>query len=115
VQIALVFERPALDERERFQEFGSELLVAVWAWVSLGHCWMPFAEKNILKNIATDMVAAGREADCGSRDGALSRNRDWWLTDMATMGNLEHGPGLASAGRLLAKTLDPATVLLMAA
>ena len=29
VQIALVFERPALDERERFQEFGSELLVAV--------------------------------------------------------------------------------------
>lgn len=29
VQIALVFERPALDERERFKEFGSELLVAV--------------------------------------------------------------------------------------
>ena len=79
VQIALVFERPAIDERERFEEFGSELLVAV---VGPGYPAMtadgrPIREEQLM-NMRQIVVASG---DVTESDPRMVRSRQIWLTD----------------------------------
>jgi len=74
VQIALVFERPNLDERERFQEFGSELLVAVAApnYPELKAYGGPIRQEHLM-NMRQILVGSGNvtKADPGVMDVSI--------------------------------------------
>lgn len=97
-QLALVFERPSQDDREAFQEFSQELLVAVAA---PGH---PLASGRPRMNdlIHSRQVAiAGR--DRAAADPRLLLGRDAWRTDshLATLQLVEAGLGWAFLPRVL--------------
>lgn len=104
VQIALVFERPALDERERFQEFGSELLVAV---VGPGNPLAmldgPLREEH-LKNMRQIVVASGEIANVDPR---MVLSKQVWLTDshLATLSMVQAGLGWAWLPKTLIQPL----------
>ena len=104
VQIALVFERPALDERERFQEFGSELLVAV---VGPGYPLAlldgPLREEH-LKNMRQIVVASGEIANADPR---MVLSKQVWLTDshLATLSMVQAGLGWAWLPKTLIQPL----------
>ena len=104
VQIALVFERPALDERERFQEFGSELLVAV---VGPGYPLAlldgPLREEH-LKNMRQIVVASGEIANADPR---MVLSKQVCLTDshLATLSMVQAGLGWAWLPKTLIQPL----------
>jgi DNA-binding transcriptional LysR family regulator len=104
VQIALVFERPALDERERFQEFGSELLVAVVGpGYPLAMLDGPLREEH-LKNMRQIVVASGEIADADPR---MVLSKQVWLTDshLATLSMVQAGLGWAWLPKTLIQPL----------
>ncbi|WP_044874499.1 LysR family transcriptional regulator [Pseudomonas sp. LFM046] len=94
VQLALVFERPGIDERETFLEAGSQLLVAVAAPGSPGadqdH---PLAEEQ-MSNLRQIIVATGEPT--GSDPRVVLSHRVW-LTDsyLATLDLVQAGLGWA--------------------
>lgn len=95
VQLAVVFERPGIDERESFLEAGSQLLVAV---VSPQHALaregdLPLREE-LLAEQRQIMVASGKPT--GS-DPRMVLSRRIWLTDsyLATLDFVQSGLGWA--------------------
>lgn len=95
VQLALVFERPGIDERESFLEAGSQLLIAV---ASPRHPVAqaratPMAEEALAEQRQI-MVASGEPT--GS-DPRLVLSRRIWLTDsyLATLDLVQSGLGWA--------------------
>lgn len=95
VQIALVFERPTLDERERFQEFGSELLVAVAApdYSELTAHDGAVREEHLM-TMRQILVGSG---DMNGADTRMLLSRKIWLTDshLATLSLVQAGLGWA--------------------
>ncbi|HDY97177.1 MAG TPA: LysR family transcriptional regulator [Pseudomonas sabulinigri] len=95
VQIALVFERPNLDERERFQEFGSELLVAVAApnYPELKAYGGPIRQEHLI-NMRQILVGSGNVTKADTR---MPLSRKIWLTDshLATLSLVQAGLGWA--------------------
>ena len=101
VQLALVFERPGLDEREGFQEFSSEVLVAVAA-----------PDPPLLQRgdacLGHDALLAARQIAVASRgdsnpDSRTLVSRSTWRTDshLATLGLVQAGLGWAYLPRTL--------------
>jgi DNA-binding transcriptional LysR family regulator len=95
VQLALVFERPGIDEREAFLEAGSQLLVAV---ASPDHPAAagknsPLSEEQLV-NIRQIIVATGEPT--GS-DPRVVLSRRVWLSDsyLATLDLVQAGLGWA--------------------
>lgn len=95
VQLAVVFERPGIDERESFLEAGSQLLVAV---VSPRHALaregdLPLREE-LLAEQRQIIVASGKPT--GS-DPRMVLSRRIWLTDsyLATLDFVQSGLGWA--------------------
>lgn len=79
VQLAVVFERPGIDERESFLEAGSQLLVAV---VAPGHVLAQ--EQNLA--VREELLAEQRQIMVGSgrpqgADPRMVLSRRFWLTD----------------------------------
>lgn len=104
VQIALVFERPAIDERERFQEFGSELLVAVVGpGYPLAMLDGPLREEH-LKNMRQIVVASGEIVEADPR---MVLSKQVWLTDshLATLSMVQAGLGWAWLPKTLIEPL----------
>lgn len=95
VQLALVFERPGIDERESFLEAGSQLLVAV---ASPQH---PVARQGY-RPLREEMLAEQRQiiVSSGTPTGSDPRmvlSRRIWLTDsyLATLEFIQSGLGWA--------------------
>jgi DNA-binding transcriptional LysR family regulator len=106
VQLALVFERERLDEREAFQEVGSELLVAV---VAPGHPLLADGAPRLEDLIdARQIVVAGR--DHADRDPRFVHARDVWRVDsyLATLNLVQAGLGWAFLPRALVQPLAAA-------
>jgi len=101
VQIALLFERPTLDERERFQEVGSELLVAVASphYPEIKAHGGPIREEH-LRNMRQIVVGSGEMA---KSDTCMLLSRRIWLTDshLATLSLVQAGLGWAWLPRTL--------------
>lgn len=97
-QLALVFERPGLDDREDFQEFSQELLVAVAA---PAHPLASGREPRSLTDLidVRQIAVAGRAAD----DPRVLLGREVWRTDshLATLQLVEAGLGWAFLPRAL--------------
>lgn len=112
VQIALVFERPAIDERERFEEFGSELLVAVVGpdYPAMIEGSAPIREEQLM-DMRQIVVASG---DVTESDPRMVRSRQIWLTDshLATLSLVQAGLGWAWLPRTLIHPLLAAGSLL---
>ncbi|MFT4192773.1 MAG: LysR family transcriptional regulator [Comamonas sp.] len=113
VQLALVFERPAIDEREAFQELASDMLVAVLA---PGHALGARAAGRLLR--LEDLIDV-RQIVVASRDGQHSDprfvlSRQVWRTDsqLATLGLVQAGLGWAYLPRSLVQPLVAAGNLL---
>ena len=106
VQLALVFERERLDDREAFQEVGSELLVAVLA---PGHPLLADGGPRLEDLIdARQIVVAGRDgADGVDRDPRFVHARDVWRVDshLATLNLVQAGLGWAYLPRALVQPL----------
>ena len=109
VQLALVFERERLDDREAFQEVGSELLVAVLA---PGHPLLEGGGPRLEDLIdARQIVVAGRdgadEANGTARDPRFVHARDVWRVDshLATLNLVQAGLGWAYLPRALVQPL----------
>jgi DNA-binding transcriptional LysR family regulator len=103
VQLALVFERERLDDREAFQEVGSELLVAV---VAPGHPLLTGGAPRLEDLIdQRQIVVAGR--DGAGRDPRFVHARDVWRVDsyLATLNLVQAGLGWAYLPRALAQPL----------
>jgi DNA-binding transcriptional LysR family regulator len=100
VQLALVFERPRIDDREAFQEFSQELLVAV---VAPGHPLAAGPARPSMNDLiyARQIAVAGR--DPAAVDPRLLLSRNVWRTDshLATMLLVEAGLGWAFLPRAL--------------
>ena len=111
VQLALVFERERLDEREAFQEAGSELLVAVAA---PGHPLLADGAPRLEDLIdARQIVVAGRDnldRDNADRDQRFVHARDVWRVDsyLATLNLVQAGLGWAFLPRALVQPLAAA-------
>ncbi|MFV3308462.1 LysR family transcriptional regulator [Pseudomonas sp. NY15181] len=95
VQLALVFERPGINERESFLEAGSQLLVAV---ASPQH---PVARQND-RPLREEMLAEQRQIIVASgtptgSDPRMVLSRRIWLTDsyLATLEFIQSGLGWA--------------------
>ncbi len=93
VQLAVVFERPGIDERESFLEAGSQLLVAV---VAPGHVLAQ--EQNLA--VREELLAEQRQIMVGSgrpqgADPRMVLSRRFWLTDsyQATLELVQAGLG----------------------
>lgn len=109
VQLALVFERPGMDEREAFQELGSEVLVAVAA---PGHALAgagPVRETHLIG--MRQVVVAGRGA--ASLDPRLVQSRQVWRTDshLAALSLVQAGIGWARLPASLVRPLVAAGTL----
>ncbi|WP_145188871.1 LysR family transcriptional regulator [Pseudomonas sp. URMO17WK12:I11] len=95
VQLALVFERPGIDERESFLEAGSQLLVAVASprHPAGQHSETPLAEEAFAEQRQI-IVASGKAT--GS-DPRMVLSRRIWLTDsyLATLDLVQSGLGWA--------------------
>lgn len=94
-QLALVFERPGTDEREGFQELGTELLVAV---IAPEHPEAQARQGRLQLNDLIDIrqiAVAGREAR--GRDPRMLLARHIWRTDshLATLSLVQAGLGWA--------------------
>ncbi|MFF7708565.1 LysR substrate-binding domain-containing protein [Pseudomonas sp. NPDC007930] len=95
VQLAIVFERPGMDEREDFEELASETLVAV---IAPGH---PILQANQGRLCGDDLacirqiVVASQHA--GSAAPRVLLSRQHWLSDnyLATLSLVEAGLGWA--------------------
>lgn len=105
VQLALVFERPSMDEREAFEELGSDMLVAVMA---PGHALAARAAGRLRLEDLIDV----RQIVVASRDGQHSDprfvlSRQVWRTDshLATLGLVQAGLGWAYLPRSLVQPL----------
>lgn len=105
VQIALVFERPATDERERFHEFGSERLVAVVGpdYLAQRAAGGPILEEQLMN---MRQIVVGSDDVSGS-DPRMVRSRQIWLTDshLATLSLVQAGLGWAWLPRTLIQPL----------
>ncbi|QJI37129.1 LysR family transcriptional regulator [Pseudomonas sp. ADAK13] len=111
VQLALVFERPGIDERETFLEAGSQLLVAV---ASPDHPAAagknsPLNEEQLV-NIRQIIVATGEPT--GS-DPRVVLSRRVWLSDsyLATLDMVQAGLGWAYLPQPLVQPLIATGVL----
>jgi DNA-binding transcriptional LysR family regulator len=108
VHLALVFERERLDDREAFQEVGSELLVAV---SSPGHPLLAAGAPRLEDLIdARQIVVASRaKADQmgAGRDPRFVHARDVWRVDshLATLNLVQAGLGWAYLPRALVQPL----------
>lgn len=95
VQLALVFERPGIDERESFLEAGSQLLVAVASpqHPVARHDGVPLREEQLAEQRQI-IVASGKPT--GS-DPRMVLSRRIWLTDsyLATLEFIQSGLGWA--------------------
>lgn len=105
VQLALVFERPILDEREGFQEFSCERLVAV---VAPGHALHRPGRGAVSHEdlIRERQIAVASHADRGPDNRTLV-SRAIWRTDshLATLGLVQAGLGWAWLPRALVEPL----------
>ncbi|WP_337058947.1 LysR family transcriptional regulator [Pseudomonas sp. USHLN015] len=90
VQLALVFERPGIDEREAFIEAGSQLLAAVAA---PGYSQAALSESRLAERRQI-VVALG---DPKASDPQIVLSHRVWLTDsyLATLGLVQAGIGWA--------------------
>ncbi|BCG27805.1 transcriptional regulator [Pseudomonas tohonis] len=90
VQLALVFERPGIDEREAFIEAGSQLLAAVAA---PGYSQAALSESGLAERRQI-VVALG---DPKASDPQIVLSHRVWLTDsyLATLGLVQAGIGWA--------------------
>jgi DNA-binding transcriptional LysR family regulator len=108
VHLALVFERERLDDREAFQEVGSELLVAV---IAPGHPLLTAGAPRLEDLIdARQIVVAGRskvDHDGAGRDPRFVHARDVWRVDshLATLNLVQAGLGWAYLPRALVQPL----------
>ncbi|MCK9510564.1 MAG: LysR family transcriptional regulator [Pigmentiphaga sp.] len=103
--VVLAFERPAMDEREAFQEVGSEILVAV---IAPAHPWFARADHTVdLSSLqeSRQIVVAGRGV--GPPDPRLVHARHVWRTDshLASLGLVQAGLGWAFLPRTLVAPL----------
>lgn len=104
VDLALVFERAEADDREQFQEFGQERLIAV---VAPGH---PMLHSGAGRPRMEDLIHT-RQIAVASRSGRadprLILSRDLWRTDshLATLSLVRAGLGWAFLPRGLAQPL----------
>jgi DNA-binding transcriptional LysR family regulator len=112
VQLALVFEREGLDDREAFQEVDSDLLVAVLAPQH------PFATRSNRQLRIEDLIDM-RQIVVASRDGHHSDprfviSRQVWRTDsqLATLSLVQTGLGWAYLPRALVRPLVNAGTLI---
>jgi DNA-binding transcriptional LysR family regulator len=93
VQLAVVFERTTMDEREAFQEFGSEVLVAV---ISPHHPMYQAREQGFtqddLMEIRQIIVAS---TEVGDKDLRFILSRQLWHTDshLAALNMVQAGLG----------------------
>lgn len=110
-QLAIVFERPATNEHEAFQEFSSEILVAVIApdhpAFSNGRSMLRQEELLDIRQI----VVAGRDAD--ETDPRVVVSRQIWRTDnyLATLSLVRSGLGWAYLPRSLVQPLTQSGTL----
>ncbi|MHC5348551.1 LysR family transcriptional regulator [Metapseudomonas furukawaii] len=90
VQLALVFERPGIDERESFLEAGSQLLVAVASPV-LGNRLL---DERLRAEVRQIIVASG---EATGSDPQMVLSHRIWLTDsyLATLDLVQAGLGWA--------------------
>lgn len=102
IDLALVFERPEMDEREAFQEFGQELLVAVAA---PDHPLLRSARPRMEDLIHSRQIAVASRL--GHADPRLILSRDVWRTDshLASLSLVRDGLGWAFLPRALAQPL----------
>lgn len=103
VDLALVFERPELDEREAFEEFGRELLVAA---IAPSHPLIGGASGPRMEDlIATRQIAVASRA--GRTDPRLILSHEVWRTDshLATLSLVQAGLGWAFLPRVLVRPL----------
>ncbi len=102
--LALVFERPGIDEREAFQEAGSQLLVAVAAphYLARGS-GAPLGEAQ-LADMRQIIVASG---DPAASDPQLVLSHRIWLTDsyLAALELVQAGVGWAYLAQPLVQPL----------
>lgn len=101
--LALVFERPGLDEREAFQEVGSESLIAV---ISPSHPVLLGGQLTQDDLIATRQIAlTGRER--ARTDPRMLVSREIWRTDsyLPTLRLVQAGLGWAFLPRNLVRDL----------
>lgn len=111
VQLALVFERAHMDEREAFQELGEEILVAV-ADPASHRAWS--RQRPLLMEDLIDLrqiVVASRSAEQLDQRFALSRHI--WRTDnhLATLRLVQGGLGWAYLPQSLVRPLVSAGTL----
>ncbi len=105
IHLAVVFERTRMDEREAFQELGSEIMVAV---LGPDH---PLAKRRNARVRVEDLidlrqiVMAGRNES--SIDSRFVLSRHVWRTDshLATLGLVQAGIGWAYLPQTLARPL----------
>lgn len=106
-QLALVYERPAPDDREDFQEFGQELLVAVAA---PDHPLAAPGRRTRMRDLieARQIAVAGR----GERpaDGRIFLSRSLWRTEshLATLRLVRLGFGWAFVPQAMAAPMAAA-------
>jgi DNA-binding transcriptional LysR family regulator len=104
-QLALLYERPQVDERESFQELGSELLQAV---IAPAHPQMASRERGFRLQDLIDMrqiAIAGKQTAGG--DARILISRKVWRTDshLATLSLVQAGLGWAYLPQRLAAPL----------
>lgn len=94
-QLALMYERPQVDERESFQELGSEVLQAV---IAPHHPDLREREKGFQLQDLIDLrqIAIAGKSGAGD-DGRTVISRKLWSTDshLATLGLVQAGLGWA--------------------
>lgn len=111
-QLALMYERPQIDERESFQELGSEILQAV---MSPAHAQMSGRSHGfMLQDLIDIRQIAITGKDASSSDGRILISRKVWRTDshLATLSLVQAGLGWAFLPRRLAAPLIDAGELL---
>ncbi|KMN23463.1 LysR family transcriptional regulator [Pseudomonas helleri] len=105
VQLALVFERPGIDERETFLEAGSQLLVAVVSpdHPAGGEQKSPLREEELVN---TRQIIVATDEPTGS-DPRVVLSRRVWLSDsyLATLDLVQAGVGWAWLPRPLVQPL----------
>jgi DNA-binding transcriptional LysR family regulator len=99
-QLALVFERAHLDDREAFQEVGQEVLVAV---ASPSHPLVAGGPPTMADLIGSRQIAVASR-DRSRADPRLLLARNLWRTEshLATLGLVQKGLGWAFVPRSMA-------------
>src|SRR5690606_18587267 len=105
IHLAVVFERACMDEREAFQELGSEIMVAV---LGLDH---PLAKHRHTRIRIEDLIDLRQIVMAGRNESSLDPrfvlSRHVWRTDshLATLGLVQAGLGWAYLPQTLARPL----------